>query len=278
MFSRKMMVIVGAIVLIAVNIIILSINSTRNYPSYGLGRVAMALVAPFQEIVTGGLRFTREIWRHYFDLVQVAYENDRLNGSLRFALEENNRLSEVKLSNSRYRKLLGFQETVGSRMLVAEVIGKDPSPWFKTIVVDKGAVDGVVKGLPVVMPEGVAGLVTEVAQHYASVLLLIDQNSAIDALEQRTRARGIVTGEPAGRCEFKYVLRKHDIKVGDSVIASGLDGVFPKGFRIGYVSEVVKPNAGIFQEVTVTPFVDFGKIEEVMIVMQRPQREGLETR
>lgn len=265
--------IVGGIVLIAVSIIILSINSKRDYATYGLGGAALSLVAPFQEIVTDGFHFARDVWQHYFSLVTTAQENEKLSLELRQAREQNNRLHETAITNTRLRDLLGFRKSVTQRLVSAEVIGKDPSPWFKTIVIDKGLQEGVQKGLPVVMPEGIVGLVTNAAHHYATVLLLIDQNSAIDALEQNSRARGIIKGEPAGRCHFKYVLRKYDIKVGDVVLSSGLDGVFPKGFRIGFVSEVVKPNAGIFQEVTVTPFIDFEKLEEVLVVLDRPARE-----
>jgi len=268
-----MMAIVGVIVLIAVSVIILSINSKRRYTSYGMGGVALTLVAPFQESVTDAIRFSQDIWQHYFNLVTTSQENTHLNHELRLALEHKNRQGEIELSNTRLRDLLGFRKTVTHRFVAAEVIGRDPSPWFKTIVIDKGLQDGVDKGLPVVMPEGVVGLVTNAAHHYATVLLLIDQNSAIDALVQNSRARGIIEGEPAGQCRFKYVLRKYEVKVGEVVISSGLDGVFPKGFRIGYVSGVTKPNAGIFQEVRVTPYIDFDRLEEVLVVLGRPLKE-----
>jgi len=118
-----------------------------------------------------------------------------------------------------------------------------------------------------VVPKGIAGQVTDVSANYSKVLLIIDHNSAVDALVQNDRARGIIQGDAAGQCLFKYVLRKHDIKIGDIVVSSGLDGVFPKGLAVGYVSAVVKPKSGIFQEVTVIPYVDFEKLEEVLIVL-----------
>ena len=126
--------------------------------------------------------------------------------------------------------------------------------------------------MPVVIPEGITGLITEVSPSYSKVLLIIDQNSAVDALGQSTRARGIISGDPEGKCAFNYVLRKHDIQIGEIVVSSGLDGVFPKGLRIGAVSEVLKPSAGIFQKVVVTPFVDFEKLEEVLVILDSPTR------
>jgi rod shape-determining protein MreC len=118
----------------------------------------------------------------------------------------------------------------------------------------------------VVIPEGIVGVVIETSSRSAKVLLLIDPNSAVDALVQRTRARGIVKGGGAGYCVFDYVLRKHEISVGDTVVSSGLDGVFPKGLRVGRISEIVRLNAGIFQKVSVTPVVDFEILEEVFII------------
>ena len=272
-----MVLIVGVILLIAANVVVLSVNSRRQYTSYGLGKFAISLVAPFQEIVTSSMRSIRDVWHHYFALVSIAYENDRLHSDLRKAVEQNNRLQEMELANARLRKLLEFRAKMRTQVLAAEVIGQDPSPWFKTVIINKGGIDGVLKGLPVVIPEGITGLITEVSPSYSKVLLIIDQNSAVDALGQSTRARGIISGDPEGKCAFNYVLRKHDIQIGEIVVSSGLDGVFPKGLRIGAVSEVLKPRAGIFQKVIVTPFVDFEKLEEVLVILDRPTRQVEET-
>jgi rod shape-determining protein MreC len=197
---------------------------------------------------------------------------------LAHAIEKNNQCDELALSNQRLRNLLTFRKVVTEPVLAAEVIGKDPSPWFKTIIIDKGRSEGVEKGLPVLVPEGIAGQVTEVSNHYSKVLLIIDRNSAVDAMVQRTRARGVIKGEPSGQCLFKYVLRKRNVAIGDVVVSSGLDGVFPKGLRVGYVSGFIKRSAGIFQDVTVTPYVDFEKIEEVFVVLSSSGNEFMSRR
>ena len=279
MFSKKMVMIVGVIALIVVNIIILSVNSSRysSYGSfsYGYGRTAMFFIAPFQKPVTQFVQFLKKIWGHYFFLVSVVKENDNLKKTISHTIDKNNKYREIEISNFRLRNLLNFRKTITSQVIVAEVIGQDPSPWFKTIIIDKGKSDGVEKGLPVVVPEGIAGQVIDVSCNYSKVLLIIDRNSAVDALVQRTRDRGLIKGQSDGRCLSKYVLRKHDIKVGDTVVSSGLDGVFPKGLRVGYVSKIVKPDSGIFQEVTVTPYIDFEKLEEVLVVLDPPKHDFL---
>jgi len=272
MFSKKMVMIVGLLVLIAINIIVLSVTSGR-YAGFGSGRIVISLVAPFQEVVTRAIRFVRDIWRHYFFLVSASKENEELKKELRRVLEKNNRCKEIALTNLRLRNLLIFQKTVAHKLLGAEIIGKAPSPWIKTAIIDKGKVDGVEKGLPVVIPEGIVGQVIDVSNHYSRVLMIIDQNSAVDAVVQRNRARGIIEGESTDRCSLKYALRKHDIKNGDTVVSSGLDGVFPKGLRVGRISKVSRRSSGIFQEVTVTPFVDFERLEEVFVVLNPPKHE-----
>jgi rod shape-determining protein MreC len=266
MFSKKIVMIVGVIVLIAVNLIALSITS-RRYHTYGPGQIAIFFIAPFQTITTRSISFIRDVWSHYFCLVAVKQENDELKKALSRAIEKNNQFHEIEIFNLRLRKLLNFRKNMAGQALVAEVIGKDPSPWFKTIIINKGKSDGVERGLPVLMPEGVVGQVIDASLHSSKVILIVDQISAIDALVQRTRARGIIKGDSTGQCFFMYVLRKHDIKVGDTIVSSGLDTVFPKGLRIGKVSEVIKRNFGIFQEVIVTPYVDFEKLEEVLVVL-----------
>jgi rod shape-determining protein MreC len=266
MFSKKLVLIVGAIVLIAVNVIVLSISS-RRYSAFGFERIAIAFVAPFQELATRMIRFSRDIWQSYFYLVTVSNENHILRDKLHQAVEENNQLHELKLSNTRLRNLLKFKKTITRQVIAAEVIGKDPSTWFKTVIIDKGKADGLNKGFPVVMPRGIAGQVIEVSNHYSKVMLIIDRNSAVDALVQRSRARGVIKGESTDKCRLDYVLRKHDVQKGDTVISSGSDGVYPKGLRIGQVSDIVKSNSDIFQEVTITPFVDFEKLEEVLVVL-----------
>ena len=273
MFSKKMVMIVGVVVLIAINIILLSVFNRRYISYYGPGRIAISIVAPFQKATSTSIRFVRDIWRHYFFLVNVAKENEDLRKDLNRAFEKKIQFKEFELSNARLRNLLNFKKNITDRVLAAEVIGKDPSPWFKTVLIDKGQQDGVEKGMAVVIPEGIAGQTTEVSAHYSKVLLIIDHNSAVDALVQRDRARGIIKGGSAGQCLFKYVLRKHDIEVDDIVVSSGLDGVFPKGLPVGYVSGVIKPKSGIFQEVTVAPHVDFEKLEEVLVVLTPKKQE-----
>lgn len=273
MFSRRMLFAIGAIFLLVCCLIWITIASRRPMVTEGPGSVPISIVAPFQKIVTSMVESVKDVWRHYFSLVSAAKENDRLRAELNRAIERNNACVETEFSNQRLRAFLDFKKNTETRVVAAEVIAKDPSRWYKTIIIGKGEMDGVVKGLPAVVPQGVVGQIVMTTANYAKVLLIVDRNSAVDALVQRTRARGIIQGKSEDRCAFQYVLRKHDVKVGDVVISSGLDAVYPKGLRIGRVSSVVRRNAGIFQDVEVTPYVDFEKLEEVLVVLNPPAHE-----
>jgi rod shape-determining protein MreC len=266
MFSKQMAIIIGFIVLVTLSFTMLSLSSREPYPEHGAGRFAIALVAPFQKIISHSSRFLRDIWEHYFFLVSVAEENERLHKEAQTAFALAHRNEELMQANDRLRQLLNLDQELQLPTVAAQVVGKDPSPWFQTILVDKGREDGVEIGFPVINPQGVVGLIVDSTAHYAKVMLITDPNSAVDAVVQKSRARGIIKGGTSGYCVFNYVLRKYDVEVGDSVISSGMDGVFPKGTPIGRVAEVLKQDAGIFQDVTVTPFVDFERLEEVLIV------------
>lgn len=268
-----MLLIAGLIALIAGNVIMVSFTSKRLIPVSGMERFVVFMIAPFQDIMTRTIHSLRDIWGQYFITVGVAGENRLLRKALDDVLADVHHCRESELANARLRKLLNFQDTLDQNTLAARVIAKDPSPWFKTIIIDKGATSNLRSGLPVVVPGGIVGQVTDVSRNYAKVLLLIDSSSAADALVQRTRTRGIIRGVAAGHYGFHYVLHKHDLEIGDTIISSGLDGVFPKGLQIGTVSDIRRNSASIFQDVVVAPGVNYETLEEVMVILDSPRIE-----
>lgn len=265
MFSKKTVVIIGVFFLIIANILILSVIGQR-YPTSGPGGFTITLLAPFQEAIASSSRFVKGIWRHYFNLVRVSEENDHLKTRLDRAAEMKNAWVEARLANDRLRRLMAMGEGFSQEAVYAEVVGRDPTAWFKTIIVNKGYKDNVAVGMPAVVPEGIVGQIVDVSGHYAKVLLIVDQNSAVDALVQRTRARGLLKGEFADQCRLEFVLRKEDVLVGDVIVTSGLDGVFPKGLRIGAVRDITGASTEMFYSLAVEPFVDFEKLEELLIL------------
>lgn len=267
MFSKKTVLILAGILLITVNIIFLAIAIKRP-PSWGAGRLLLSFVAPFQDLTSRALGASRRLWQNYFQLVAVAQENERLKQQLEAAVERANQHREIELENERLRDLLGFKKTLAQPASAARIIAKDPSSWFNTVIINRGVADGLSKGLPAVTARGIVGQVVEVSTHQSKLMLIIDRNSAVDALVQRNRVRGVVKGSSQAECTLDYVMPEDDVRPGDSVVSSGFDGVFPKGIPIGTVSAVLGQGQDFFKEVRITPAVDVGKLEEVLIILQ----------
>ncbi len=269
MFSKKTVVIIGVVFLVIANFLILAVVGQRA-PSSAPGGLTITLLAPFQNAFSQSSRFVRDIWRHYFVMVAASQENDRLKQQLARAEEMKNVWVESRMANQRLRRLTDLNDAFDESVVFAEVIAKDPTTWFKTVIINKGRRHGLEKGMPALVPEGIVGQVIEVAGHYAKVLLIVDRNSAVDALVQRTRARGILSGASTEQCGLEYVLLKEDVQVGDTIVTSGMDGVFPKGLRIGEIQSVeARPNE-MFHTIDIAPFVDFGKLEELLVVLMKP--------
>lgn len=262
-----MLLLVGGLLFVAVNFIMVTMSSREAMPDNGIERIAISLIAPFQAGVAHTLGSAQKVWQVYFCTVSTAEENVRLRRKLSKVEKLNNRLHEVELENRRLKKLVNFTRSVDYRFVAAQVIARDPTPFFKTIMIDKGGNDGIEKGMPVLVAEGVVGQTIRVAGRYSRILLITDRNSAVDSLVQDSRVRGVVKGDNSERCHFRYALRKEGIEDGDMIVSSGFDQVFPKGLKVGSVVEVKKGNSQLFQKVIVEPSVDFDKLEEVLVAV-----------
>jgi len=164
----------------------------------------------------------------------------------------------------RLQKLLEIREGFPQRAVAARVIDRNRSPLFKTLLINKGTADGLRVGLAVLSDQGVVGRIIETSWHASRVLLLIDGNSNIDGLIQRSRAQGILQGAGSAGCSLKYISRAEEVLAGDVVISSGLSGVLPKGLLLGVVTGASRKEGGLFQKIDVAPAVDFEKLEEVL--------------
>src|ERR1041384_4381235 len=151
----------------------------------------------------------------------------------------------------------------------ANVIAGGASPEFRTITIDKGTGDGLRADMAVIAPAGVVGRIIQPSTRAAKVQLLIDRNAAAGALIERTRAQGVVTGTGADELRMDYVAGSSEVKPGDVVVTSGIDGIYPKGFVIGQIQSV-KRGAGQYSSIVIRPAVDFTSLEAVLIVLTPP--------
>jgi len=227
----------------------------------------LEILGTAQTGVTGVINYFDNAWSDYIDLINVRDENTRLREEVGKYQALNVKYREARATNIRLSKLLELKETLPPPTLAANIIGRDPSQWFKTFIVDRSNSDGVAKGMPVVTVSGVVGHVLDGGSSHAKVLQADDPNSAIEVLIQDTRVQGIVKGTGTGY-RLHYVLKNNEIKVGDQLVTSGLGGVFPKGLPVGTVSSVVSNRRGMFLDIEVQPAVDFSKLEHVIIIMK----------
>lgn len=242
------------------------------YPQYKgegnfLEKSLRFLAYPVQKNLQKTVTWMIEMGESYFFLVGVQEENKNLRRQISELRQEITRLQEIILTEERLKKLYALQPKSG---IVAQIIGRDPSSWFKSLMVDKGQAAGIKKDMVAIGVGGVAGRVIDVSAQTARILLITDPNSAVDVLIQRSRAQGILEGNVEDYCILKYVPKAEDIQVGDKVLTSGIGGIFPKGLMIGTVRRVDKKRAGIFQYVEVSPAVDFVKLEELLIIHGEP--------
>jgi len=235
-----------------------------------LERGVMTLTAPVAGGAAAASGTLDSLWSNYVDLLEVRRENVALRKSVQRLNERIVSGNEAVMANARLKALLDLKGTLDAPSLAVSVIGEDSSAWFKTLVVDRGSADGLSEGMPVLAAGGIVGRLVKVAPHSARVLLLTDHASAIAALVQRSRARGVVRGAGGVRCSMEFTVKDDDVKVGDAVVSSGIGGVFPKGLPIGEVTMVKKGEYGVFQTIEVRPAVNITNLEEMLVLFRQP--------
>lgn len=214
----------------------------------------------------------RNVWGNYGGLRGVKAENDTLKrrlAELEVQLQQEHALAT---KSERLQSLLDLKSQTTLPTMAAEVIAGNPDPGMRTVTINRGSADGVSADMAVIAPGGVVGrVIGPVARHAARVQLLIDRNAAVGAMIERSRGGGMVVGAEANPpLRMELVSTLADVKVGDAIIASGVDGIFPKGYLIGRVEHADR-GTGLYHTISVRPGVDFSSLEEVLVVMTPPR-------
>ncbi|MHC1744431.1 MAG: rod shape-determining protein MreC [Syntrophobacteraceae bacterium] len=202
----------------------------------------------------------------YVWLRNVRDENEVLKEQVANLEQKVTEYHEAYIENLRLRRLLDFRTTVQGEAIAARVVMHDMTGWFQTLIVDKGFRDKIAPDMAVVNDEGLVGRILDVSDHYSRVLLITDPSSGVDAIIQRNRVRGILSGRDANACVLKYVRGNLDVQVGDLLLSSGKDGVYPKGLRLGVVQGIIKDPVDLFQKIEVRPLVRLSALEELLIL------------
>jgi rod shape-determining protein MreC len=263
--------------LILVHLVAISHQVDRGGVSV-LERVIFSVLSPVQIGVGASVRTVSNAWHGYVDLRGAHRDNAQLRERLReleLALQEKEHLAR---EGARLRELVGLQQVLATPTIVAEVIARDGVPWFRTFTINRGSRDGVVLNAPVLAPTGVLGRVIEIGPHAAKVQLLLDRQASAAVLLQHGGADGVngVTGGQVGPGEqnsrellMQYLPSLTEVEIGDAVVTSGLDQIFPKGLMVGRVSRV-QSGSGLFKEVYVSPSAQFDAVQEVLVVKPTP--------
>lgn len=259
-------IVVGHVILISSQV-----HSRTGVPV--LEAVTFGVFSRVQQGTAALVHGVRSLWGNYVDLRGVRADNEALRGrvaELEVRLQEQRALAQ---RSERLQALLALKPAVNAPTLAAEVIAGYANPAILTVTIDKGASDGVTENMAVIAPTGVVGrTIGPVAAHAARVQLIIDDNAAVGAVTERTRAGGMVVGQngqdPPLRMEL--VPNLADVRPGDLVVTSGADGIYPKGFHIGRV-ESSEPGDELSRSITVRPLADFRSLEEVLVVLLPPR-------
>jgi len=251
-------VVVGHIALISAQV-----NSRRGVPI-----LEEVIFGAFAEVQRGSAQVVgnvREGWQNYFALQQIRRENEDLKqrvAQLEIRLQQER--AEAQQTRS-LQQLLSLRQETAPPTTAANVIGASADAYFRTISIDKGTSDGLRQDMSVIAPAGVVGRIILPTLRAAKVQLLIDRNAAAAALVERSRAQGVVLGTGTGVLTMAYLPGSADIKVGDRIVTSGIDGIYPKGFVIGQI-ESLQRGAGEFNGIVIKPAVDFSSLEAVLVV------------
>ncbi|HKX19096.1 MAG TPA: rod shape-determining protein MreC [bacterium] len=235
-----------------------------------LGTAVEAMLAPPAVALAKVSGVFADAWGFITEIGTLRTENQRLSAEVARLREENARLRPGAQENTRLRTLLGFKQQLPYRSLAARIIGRDPSQWFSTVLVDRGASEGVMRDDAVITSDGVVGHVIETAGSWARVLLVGDPRSAVSVVLDRSREVGVVVGQGQTDLKVTYLSREADVKAGDLVLTSGLGPIYPKGLPVGTVVSVSRTT--MFQDAVVHPTSDLGHLEDVLIVLRARPR------
>jgi len=270
-FRQRTAVLFIAVVLGHIILISAQVNSSAGVPL--LEVVTFGAFAEVQRGAAGLTGSIRDAWSGYGNLRHVRAENEELRrklGELQVQFQQERARAERA---RQLENLLGFKQQLRVDTIAAGVIGASASLDFRGITIDRGTSQAVTANMAVIGPAGLVGRVVTPTAHASKVQLLIDRNAAAGALVERSRAQGIVVGSGVDMLRMDFVPATADVKAGDTVVTSGVDGIYPKGFVIGTIEQVENGN-GIYKAIRVRPSVEFNRLEDVLVVKTPPAPGG----
>lgn len=261
--KTRRLVLLGSIVLVC--LVLITVQSRGR--SLGAGDVVAVITTPIQTLLARVNRTAFGLWATYLDWKNVRAENRRLRGENQRLRVDALQIGETMDENRRLRRLLVLRDRLPLDTLPGEIIAREWGGWVRSLTVNRGRNDNIMRLTAVISPDGLIGRVVDVRRGAAIVQVLTDPASMVGAHVVRTRTSGIVEGEARGTMRFKYMARDGTgIQVGDLIVSAGQSGVFPRGVPIGRVTAIDDRGSALFHYAALAPAVDFGRIDEVLLV------------
>ena len=258
--ALALLVVVGGVCLVLLTL------QTRGHGARTADALAL-VITPVQMGLDKVHRGALGLWSTYLDWKNVRAENRRLRDEIQHLRVEALRVNETSEENTRLRRLLTLREQLPMTTLPGEVIAREWGGWIRSLTVNRGRGDRVARLTAVISPDGLVGRVVDVRPGVSIVQVLTDPASSLSAHVVRTRTSGLVEGEPSGSLRLKFMARDGaGIQPGDLVVTSGLGGLFPRGIPVGRVRAIDDRGSALFHYATLTPVVDFSRIDEVLLV------------
>lgn len=252
-------VVVGHVILISAQV-----NSRRGVPWLEEG--TFTIFSEVQRGTAAVVNGVAGVWNGYVYLRGVRADNDDLRRRLA-ATELLVQEQRAQVERTRgLERLLELRDSLSLSTVAASIMASGATSDFRTVTLDKGSTSGLQADMAVLAPAGIVGRLVTPSPRASKVQLLIDRNAAAGAMIERSRAQGVVVGAGDDRLRMDYVPDTADVVVGDAIVTSGIDGIYPKGFVIGRVSAIER-SGGAYRAIAVQPAVDFGSLEDVLVVL-----------
>ena len=235
---------------------------------------AVGAVTPFERALVWVQNSSGNLWHNYFYLRGVRAENRQLKEQIEQMRLEQVRLSEDAAQARRLQALLSFKEQYISKTVAAQVIGSSGSDLSRIVYIEKGDKSGIRRDMAVITADGIVGKVLLVYPSVSQVLLISDQSSGVGAILEKSRLQGVLRGTAGGEVVLERVMSDEQVAGGETVLTSGGDQIFPKGLPVGTVTKVAN-GKDLFLNIRVKPAADLSKLEEVLVLVDKQDREPL---
>jgi len=256
-------------ILIVLQLVLVSVQIPLGEEGNYFERAVFVVFSPLQHGIVSFAQGIGNVWKSYFSLRKAHVENDELKKELFFLTQENNLLKNALKNYKTEKEIMELLQKLNQNILYARVVGIDASNYHKSVIINKGSLDGITKNMVILDKSGnlVGRIIGPISLKEARVQLITDNECGVSVFTEREKALGILKGDGKGDCKLDYILSTdRDVFEGDSLITSGFDGIFPPGLAVGEIVSI-SPTEELFKEIKVRPHFEFRHLDQLAVIM-----------